>query len=315
MSKRPTKARAAQTAATSDGRSTRLQKVLAAAGVGSRRQCEELIREGRVEVDRQVITEMGTKVDPDRQKIRVDGVQITIPRRVYFAVNKPAGVVSTNWDPDGRVRVVDLIGTDQRVFTVGRLDKSSEGLIIVTNDGELANQLTHPRYGVEKTYVVHVAGHPTRESLDQLERGVYLSEGLARVAGLKTRRRFKNYTELEIILNEGRNREIRRLLARIGNKVIRLRRVAIGDLKLGDQPVGSHRKLTENEIAQLRSTVARSTRPKPQRTRATAGKFRSQTTHSEKQRSPSGRTKGRRKPSAKKSPPKKRQSRSHRKGR
>lgn len=234
----------------------RLQKVLAAAGVGSRRVCEELIAEGRVEVDKQVITRLGTKVDPDRQKIRVDGVALTVPRRVYYAVNKPPGVVSTNQDPGGRLRVIDLIGTDQRVFTVGRLDKSSEGLIIVTNDGELANRLTHPRYGVEKTYVVHVAGNPARESLEQLERGVYLAEGLARVAGLKTKRRFKHYTELEIVLNEGRNREIRRLLARIGNKVVRLKRIGIGPLKLGNQPVGTHRQLTHEEVAQLHRAVA-----------------------------------------------------------
>src|SRR5688572_1482295 len=151
----------------------RLQKVLAAAGVGSRRDCEELIREGRVEVDRQVITELGTRVDPLRQEIRVDGEPLRRPQRLYFAVNKPMGVVTTNDDPSGRPRVIDLVPTDERVFAVGRLDRASEGLILVTNDGEFANRLTHPRYGVEKTYLVRVAGSPKQAELARLTKGVY----------------------------------------------------------------------------------------------------------------------------------------------
>lgn len=229
----------------------RLQKVLAAAGIGSRRECEELILEGRVEVDREVVVDMGVKVDPVRQQIRVDGVVLTQPKLTYYAVNKPVGVVCTNSDPSGRTRVVDLINSDERLFTVGRLDRTSEGLILVTNDGELTNRLTHPRFGVPKTYLVTVVGHPTREQLSSLRRGVHLAEGVARVSAIRVRRRTKQQTELEIVLNEGRNREIRRLLARIRHKVVKLKRVAIGHLHLQDLPSGAYRKLKREDIARL----------------------------------------------------------------
>lgn len=136
----------------------RLQKVLAAAGIGSRRECEELILEGRVEVDGEIVQALGTRVDPMSQRIRVDGTMLPTPKRVYYMLNKPTGVLCTNNDPSGRARAVDLIRSNERLFTVGRLDQASEGLILLTNDGELANRLTHPRYGVEKVYRVRVAG-------------------------------------------------------------------------------------------------------------------------------------------------------------
>ena len=234
------------------GRAERLQKVLAAAGIASRRECEELIREGRVEVDRQVVTELGVRVDPMRQEIRVDGARLPRPRRVYYAVNKPPGVVCTNRDPAGRPRVTDLVAASQRLFAVGRLDRTSEGLILVTNDGEFAHQLTHPRYGVEKCYLVRVAGHPTPRQLDKLRQGIHLAEGVARVAALRVKRRHKQSTDLEIVLNEGRNREIRRILARIGHKVVRLKRTAIGPVGLGNLPVGASRRLTAEEVQRLR---------------------------------------------------------------
>ena len=161
------------------GQLERLQKVLAAAGLGSRRQCEELITTGRVEVDRRVVTELGTRVDPAVQQIRVDGQPLAKPKLLYYAVNKPAGVLWTNRDPSGRPRVVDLVPSrDARLFTIGRLDLHSDGLILVTNDGELANRLTHPRYGVSKSYRVVVAGRPTREILARLLEGVHLAEGV-----------------------------------------------------------------------------------------------------------------------------------------
>ncbi len=164
----------------------RLQKILAAAGLGSRRQCEELITSGRVEVDRQMVTQLGTRVDPGRQEIQVDGQPLSVGRRVYYAVNKPKGVVTTNRDPSGRPRVIDLVpGRDARLFAIGRLDLSSEGLILVTNDGELANRLAHPRYGVAKTYLAQVAGRPATEVLAQLCRGVRLAEGLARAESVR----------------------------------------------------------------------------------------------------------------------------------
>ncbi len=233
------------------GPEERLQKVLAAMGVGSRRDCEELIKDGRVEVDKQVITVLGTKVDPFKHELRVDGEVLKRPERMYFAVNKPEGIVTTNFDPSGRERVIDLVPTDARLFAVGRLDRSSEGLILLTNDGEFANRLTHPRYGVEKTYLVRVAGEPGEEKLNKLRRGIHLSDGVCRVQRIVIKGRHKQSTDMIMVLNEGRNREIRRILARVGHKVLKLRRVGIGHLKLGDLPLGAWRKLSQVEIDSL----------------------------------------------------------------
>jgi len=226
---------------------------MAAAGIGSRRFCEELIRAGRVDVDRQVVRELGTRVDVATQQVRVDGSPLANPRRVYYLVNKPAGVVSTNFDPSGRPRVIDLLpDKDERLFTVGRLDLSSEGLMLVTNDGQLANELAHPRYGVEKTYHTLVAGTPERDVLAKLREGVHLAEGVARVASVRIKTAFKQSTLLEIVLAEGRNREIRRILAKVGHKVLRLKRVALGGVRLKDLPPGEFRKLRHDELRLLK---------------------------------------------------------------
>lgn len=246
----------------------RLQKILAAAGLGSRRQCEELIETGRVEVDRQLVTELGAKADPEKQEIRVDGVKLPKTRLVYFMVNKPPGIISTSSDPSGRPRVIDLVPYDGRVFTVGRLDKSSEGLILVTNDGDLADRLTHPRYGVDKTYKVEVAGTLERKDLAPLLKGIHLAEGMARAVAAKVVRQYKHSTLLEIVLSEGRNREVRRILARIGHKVERLQRIAIGPLRLGELPLGQSRPLEREEIKALKQASrggAARTKPKVRR--------------------------------------------------
>jgi len=236
----------------------RLQKVLAAAGVDSRRQCEELIRAGRVEVDRRVITELGFRVDADAQEIRLDGVPLRKTKRLYYAVNKPDGVVSTNRDPAGRPRVVDLLPADHpRMFAVGRLDMHSEGLILLTNDGELANRLAHPRYGVEKVYRVLVAGEPTPEVLAELRRGIHLAEATVRIAKIAVKGRYKKSTSLEMVLDEGRNREIRRAMAKVGHKVQQLIRVAVGPVRLGTLASGKYRLLTPDEVRELRAAVAR----------------------------------------------------------
>ncbi len=234
----------------------RLQKILAAAGIGSRRQCEELIRMGRVEVDRKVITELGYRADPLRQKITVDGTPIRRERPLYYAVYKPDGVVCTNRDPTGRPRAIDLVPEkESRLFTVGRLDLHSEGLILVTNDGELANRLTHPRFGLPKTYLVQVAGEPQREVLARLLRGIHLAEGIARASSIKVKRKHRQSTILEIVLKEGRNREIRRILAKVGHKVQRLKRIAVGPIRLGKMLPGDARPLTRQEIAALRREI------------------------------------------------------------
>jgi 23S rRNA pseudouridine2605 synthase len=179
-------------------------------------------------------------------------------------VNKPTGVVSTHRDPSGRPRVIDLLPPGgARLFTVGRLDMSSEGLILATNDGELANRLAHPRYGVEKTYYVEVAGEMEREQLDTIRKGVYLAEGFVRAVSVRVKARYHKSALLEIVLDEGRNREIRRLLARGGHKVLRLKRVALGPLRLADLPAGACRALTHAEVKKLREATSGTGRRSP----------------------------------------------------
>lgn len=230
----------------------RLQKVLARAGFGSRRQCESLIAQGRVTVDGRVVDQPGLRVDSSGQKIAVDGERVRSERLVYYLLNKPRGVLSTNYDPSGRPRVIDLVGrVSQRLFSVGRLDKESEGLLLLTNDGELANRLAHPKYCVPKTYVVQVAGCPKASELAQIRRGVHLAGG--RVAPESVRRigTQGRSTFLQIVLSEGQNREIRRMLARLGQKVMRLRRVRIGPLADPGLKSGQFRKLRLDEIRAL----------------------------------------------------------------
>lgn len=234
-------------------RRVRLQRALAAAGFGSRRQCEELILEGRVEVDGQIVDQLGTTIDPSSSKVFVDGTPLKPRRMVYYAVNKPVGVVTTNSDPEGRPRVIDLVPPEERVFPVGRLDRSSEGLILLTNDGELAQHLAHPRYEVQKVYRVTVAGSVQPETIRQMQQGIYIAEGLVRVEGARVLKAKSRVTEMEITLREGKNREIRRILARLGHKVQTLKRIAIGPLRLGEMPTGAYRKLTFEEIRKLKT--------------------------------------------------------------
>ena len=230
----------------------RLQKVLAAAGLGSRRTCEELITAGRVEVDRQVVTQLGTQIDPLKAEVRVDGERLPNPKRVVYMLNKPVGVVTTNFDPSGRPRVVDLVPGEQRLFAIGRLDRMSEGMILVTNDGALANLLSHPRYGVEKKYLVQVAGVPSQELLDKIRRGITLAEGKVHAKRVEIRSQHKQSAVLEMILDEGKNREIRRMLARLGHKVHQLKRVGVGKLSLGNLLPSQWRQLAWTEIEALR---------------------------------------------------------------
>ena len=233
----------------------RLNRVLAAAGLGSRRDVEQLIVEGRVEVEGKTVTDLSCKVDPKESVIQVDGVSLKKHRPVYYALNKPSGVLSTNFDPSGRTRVVDLVPSNDRIFPVGRLDRSSEGLMLLTNDGELAQRLAHPRYGIQKAYFVVVQGVITHEDLAKLRKGVYLADGVARIDGAKIRRQRKTCTEIEILLSEGKNREIRRILARVGHKVVVLRRLAIGPLRLAQLPVGQTRMLSNTEVEALYSAT------------------------------------------------------------
>ncbi len=225
----------------------RLNKYLAHAGVGSRRQCDTLIAEGRVKIDGVVVRELGTRVGPD-QKVEVDNKPVKQERLVYWLVNKPVGVLCTNFDPEGRPLAVDLVDhVGQRVYTVGRLDEQSEGLLLMTNDGDLAYRLTHPRFGIEKTYHVQVVGRPSPEDIRQLVKGVWLAEGHVHAKRVIRLRQQGESTWLEIVLAEGKNREIRRMLARLGHKVIELKRLSIGPLRLGNLKPGKSRPLTHDE--------------------------------------------------------------------
>lgn len=235
-----------------DQRPMRLQRYLAAAGIGSRRACEELISTGRVEVDGRTIHEPGCTVVPGVSDVRVDTERVKLKPKKYYLLNKPVGVVCTHNDPGRRPRAIDLIPhPGLHLFTVGRLDENSEGLLIITNDGDLAERLAHPRYQVLRTYRVLVAGEPGGEVYEQLRKGLYFTEGKFRVQHVKRIRKQGRSTLIELQLAEGQNREVRRLLARVGHKVMRLQRVGFGPVRLGAIPVGEFRSLTSKERDEL----------------------------------------------------------------
>lgn len=235
----------------------RLQKVLAAAGVASRRASEILIDEGRVEVNGKVVTEQGRRVDPERDTIRVDGARIPPPRRhQYLVMNKPRGVVSTMDDPEGRRSLADLLPRrSERLFHVGRLDTDTEGLILLTNDGEFANRMTHPRYEVPKTYLAEVTGLVEPRTLKRLEKGLRLDDGPVKPDRVKLVSRSETRSLLSITLHEGRNRIVRRMMDAVGHPVDRLARTAIGPVRLGQLTVGTARDLTREELGALLDLV------------------------------------------------------------
>ncbi|MDO5308913.1 MAG: pseudouridine synthase [Planctomycetia bacterium] len=233
-------------------RGWRLQQVLAAAGYGSRRSCEEYITSGRVEIDGQVVTELGVRVNPAVQKIHVDGQLMRQSRPVYLAFNKPKNTLCTNRDPSGRRMALDFIPPRYgRVFPVGRLDQNSEGLLILTNDGALAERLTHPRFEAPKKYRVQVAGLVDHELVNALKRGVHIAEGIVQADDVTIRTQHKLSSTLEITLTEGKNREIRRMLATVGHKVMNLRRIQVGPIKLGKMAPGEYRELSAYEVQSL----------------------------------------------------------------
>lgn len=236
----------------------RLHKVLAHAGVASRRAAERLIREHRVRVNGAVVMELGTQVDPSRDRIEVDGHPIARAETThrYIALNKPLGVVSTAHDPEGRPTVIDVVHANRRVYPVGRLDFDSEGLVLLTDDGELTFRLTHARFGVEKEYHVSVACPGFGEhQLEALRRGVTLEDGLARAVRATLVRATPSGGMARVVLTEGRQRQVRRMLAAVGCSVERLQRVRIGPLHLGDLASGQHRELRPREVEMLRSAV------------------------------------------------------------
>ena len=231
----------------------RLQKALASAGVASRRHAEELIRDGRVTLNGGVVRAMGVTVDLARDHINVDGKPIrAVSAHTYLMLHKPRRVVSTASDPQGRPTVLDYVPKDKRLFPVGRLDADSEGLILLTDDGALANRLMHPRYEHEKEYRVLVTGALTTNAVQRLRDGVRLDDGMATATHIHVEARADGDTWLRLVLREGRKRQIRRMVAALGHWVKRLIRVRLGPLQLGDLPTGQWRALTSHEVAALR---------------------------------------------------------------
>ncbi|MGH8998255.1 MAG: pseudouridine synthase [Acidimicrobiia bacterium] len=229
----------------------RLQKVLAQAGLGSRRACEELIGEGRVTVNGERAV-LGRRVDPAADDVRVDGVPVpTRPGLVYYLLNKPAGVVTTASDPEGRPTVVELVPAEPRVFPVGRLDYDTEGLLLLTNDGALAHCLTHPSRGVPRTYLAEVAGRPGRVALRALRTGVDLDDGRTAPAAARLTGAGPSGAAVELVIHEGRNRQVRRMCEAVGHPVRRLVRTRFGPITDRRLPPGQWRLLTTHEVRSL----------------------------------------------------------------
>ncbi len=247
----------------------RIQKVLANAGVASRRAVEEMIQQGRISVNGRVVTTLPVLIDPDKDKVRVDDEAIKLAtdtggRRTYILMNKPKGVYTTNVAQGAQVRAIDLLGPGfpARVYPVGRLDSEATGLILLTNDGELTNQLTHPRYGVPKTYRAIVDGRVEEASVKELEEGVWISDKTGRgvktsPARIKVVKRLRDRSVLELSLREGRNAYVRRMLARVGHKVRELVRIKMGPLELDRLGPGEFRELTHRELRELNEYMAR----------------------------------------------------------
>ncbi len=237
----------------------RLQKVLAGAGVGSRRACEQLIAAGRVEVDGRAVTHLGTKIDPEAVVVRVDGVRIPVAgAKVYLALHKPRGVVSSMADDRGRPDLRSLLsGQTERLFHVGRLDTDTDGLLILTNDGDVAHRLAHPSYQIARTYVAVVQGRLTSQDRDRLRSGVELDDGPAAADNLTIRGAHGEQSMVELTLHEGRNRIVRRMFEAVGHPVVRLSRTQLGPVRLGTLRPGAHRPLTPTELGTLLDLVDR----------------------------------------------------------
>lgn len=235
----------------------RLQKLIAGTGLSSRRKAEALIASGRVSVNGKVVTELGTKVDPTRDHVKVDGKHLTSAQPfVYLILNKPKNVMSTLEDPGGRTTVKDFLrGVSVRVFPVGRLDFDSEGLMLLTNNGDLAQALLHPRYHVPKTYLIKVKGVLKDEEIARLERGVRLEDGMTSPAHVKKVRKVEANSWLEITIREGRKHQVKRMLDAVGHPVLKLLRIRMGPLSLGNLEPGEFRFLTDREANALRELV------------------------------------------------------------
>lgn len=234
----------------------RLQKILSAANIGSRRKCEEMILEGVITVNGKVIYSLPAFADPDNDVIAVNGRKIYQAKKVYYLLNKPKGVICTSHDPQGRIKAVDMVPSTERVFCVGRLEADTTGLIILTNDNDLTNRLTHPRYDVPKVYIAVINGKIDTDAVDKLRKGVWLSDGKTSASGFKILSRGHNESIIQISIKQAVNRQIHRMFARVGFKVKSIKRIKIGKIDIGGLGVGKARTLTSQEISYLKKITS-----------------------------------------------------------
>jgi 23S rRNA pseudouridine2605 synthase len=232
----------------------RLQKYMARCGVASRRKCEEIILLGKVKVNNKVVNELGYKIDADNDKVTVDNKLIKPEeKKVYIALNKPEGYVSTVKDEKGRKTIIDLIKIEERVYPIGRLDYDTSGLILLTNDGDIYNKIIHPREEKNKIYIAIIKGIPSKEEIERFENGINIDGYITAKASFKVLKSNSDCSEVKIMIHEGKNRQIRKMCEAIKHPVLKLKRVQIGDIKLGDLPKGEWRFLNDNELNYLRN--------------------------------------------------------------
>ena len=257
-----------KTANSNASRKQRLHKVLAAAGLGARRKCEELITAGQISVDGTVITDLGFKLDPTSARIEAQGKRINLcAELVYFLINKPKGMLSSCADPEGRPTVLELVpDCKERLFPVGRLDLDSQGLMLLTNDGEIAQMLTHPSFEVEKEYLVKVRGIPLERTLDRARRGVRLQDGPARVKHIEIHSKTACNSWLRVVVTEGRNKLLKRMFQALGHPVAKLKRIRLFYLRLGNIPEGAAVPLQTKQVDMLRERCRKLSAPSPAKT-------------------------------------------------
>ncbi|AWI05205.1 pseudouridine synthase [Clostridium drakei] len=231
----------------------RLQKYMAACGIASRRKCEEIILQARVKVNGKIVNELGAKIDEEKDLVTLDGKLIKKEKnKVYIALNKPKGYVSTVKDERGRKTILDLVDVTERIYPIGRLDYDTSGLILLTNDGDIYNKIIHPKQEKNKIYIALIKGIPTENDIKKFEKGINIDGYVTAPAKFKIVKKFKDYCEVEIIIHEGRNRQIRKMCDFINHQVLELKRLQIGDIKLGNLPLGKWRYLNTKEIQNIK---------------------------------------------------------------
>lgn len=232
----------------------RLQKFMASCGVASRRKCEELILDGKVKVNNQIIRELGTKINPSIDKVEVNGVLIKPEeRKIYIALNKPVGYITTVKDEKNRKTVLDLVNVEERIYPIGRLDYNTSGLLLLTNDGDVYNRVIHPRQSINKVYIALVKGHINDIKIELFAKGIDIGGYITAPAKIKIIKKFEKSTKVEITIHEGKNRQVRRMCEKIENPVIELKRIKVGEIELEGLDIGKWRHLSEKEVKYLKN--------------------------------------------------------------